>query len=80
MDSKYKPVNCDSYDELEALSIHREVCKVVFTDDNGERQVENGKIRDIFTNNHVEYLRMHDGKEIRLDKIESVNGKPFQMR
>lgn len=47
------------------------------TDDSGYA-VARGRIVDVYSRGGAEYLRLEDGTVIRLDRIVSVNGKPFQ--
>jgi Rho-binding antiterminator len=71
----YAPIDCDFHDYLEELSTLDSRCEILFTDINGSKQNRIGHIDDIFTHNHEEFLRLRDGFVLRLDRIESVNGR-----
>ncbi|MFN2458206.1 MAG: hypothetical protein ABR502_08405 [Chitinophagaceae bacterium] len=71
----YKPVNCDFYDELEALATMNKTCDIKFKGDNEAISSLRGRIADLYTEEHVEYLKTDSGVEIRLDKLVEVDGK-----
>ena len=71
----YKPVNCDFYDELEALSTLKKKSDIIFIGDNGGKSVIQGRISDLYTRDHVEYMKLDNGLEIRLDQIVEIDGK-----
>ena len=72
---EYKPVNCDFYDELEALATLKKKSDIIFTADNGGKSVIQGRITDLYTRDHVEYMKLDNGLEIRLDSIIQIAGK-----
>jgi len=71
----YKPVNCDFYDELEALATLKKESEIVFRADNEAKSVIRGRILDLYTRDRVEYMKLNNGLEIRLDKIIEIDGK-----
>ena len=71
---KYIPINCDFYDELEALATIGRRVKVVFLED-GARVEQQGVIRDLFTRESVEYMKLDTGVVFRLDKLVEIDGK-----
>lgn len=70
---EYTPVPCNFYDQLEAFATLGTPCEIRFLQD-GRPVIVKGKITDLYTRESVEYLKMDNGMEIRLDKITSVNG------
>jgi transcriptional antiterminator Rof (Rho-off) len=67
-DSGYQPIPCDFHDQLEEAATLRR--KVKLTLDSGEHT---GLIRDIYTTGEKEeFLRLDDGTDIRLDRIQAV--------
>lgn len=73
----YTPIECSLHDRLEALATLGRSCRVVYRDDKGsEREVE-GRIVDLFARGGVEYIRMDSGVEIRMDRLEWVDGVRF---
>ena len=70
----YTPVNCNFYDELEALATLGKRCEIIFLNEEG-RVTLTGIIKDLYTRDGVEYLRMDSGLVIRLDKLVQVDGK-----
>ena len=71
---KYIPINCDFYDELEALATIGKKVQMVFMD--GASKVETqGTIRDLYTRESVEYMKLDTGLVIRLDKLVEIDGK-----
>ncbi len=71
----YKPVNCDFYDELEALATQKKNCAIRFKGDNEGISSIQAKIADLYTHEHIEYMKTDSGLEIRLDKLVEVDGK-----
>jgi Rho-binding antiterminator len=71
---KYIPINCDYYDELEALATIGKKVGIQFLD--GEAKVKvKAVIINLFTKDSVEYMTLDTGMEIRLDKLLEVDGK-----
>ena len=71
---KYIPINCDFYDELEAIATIGKRVKIVFLDESAKVIVQ-GVIRDLFTRESVEYMKLDSGLVIRLDKLVEIDGK-----
>lgn len=72
---EYIPVNCNFYDELEALATMKKHCQIIFRHQNGAISTIRGVIFDLYTLNKMEYLVMDSGLKIRLDKLIEVDGK-----
>ena len=70
---EYTPVPCDFYDQLEAFATLGTPCEIRFSQDERPGIVK-GKIIGLYARERVEYLKMNNGMEMRLDKITSVNG------
>ena len=71
---KYIPINCNYYDELELFALRKTNCKIVLLGEKEEETIQ-GLIQNLYTRKGEEFMLLNDGKEIRLDKIISVNGK-----
>jgi Rho-binding antiterminator len=71
----YKPVNCDFYDELEALATLKKDSEIVFRADNEAKSVIHGRIANLYIRDRVEYMKLNNGLEIRLDRIIEIDGK-----
>jgi Rho-binding antiterminator len=71
---KYVPINCDFYDELEALATTGKRVRVIYQD-NASRVETQGTIRDLFTKESVEYAKLDTGVTFRLDKLIEIDGK-----
>jgi Rho-binding antiterminator len=71
----YIPINCDFYDELEALATLKKPAEIVFITENEGKLTVKGVITDLFIRDKVEFMSLDNGLEIRLDKLLSVNGK-----
>ena len=72
---EYIPINCDFYDELEALATMKRTCQISFRHENGAVSTTKGVIFDLYIRNKIEYLTLDTGLEIRLDKLLEVDGK-----
>ncbi|GGD46190.1 hypothetical protein GCM10012288_20580 [Malaciobacter pacificus] len=77
MDNKYKPIACQFYDELESLAVKKVKSKIVYSEDNIQKEIEDF-IVDFKTLNKEEFMILQNGLQIRLDKVLSVNGKEFK--
>lgn len=80
--SSYVPIDCNFYDRLEAAAVKREKKIFEFQGLADKPQLVEGIIVDLFIVDHVEYLRLDTGKEIRLDRIirmgnDYLPGTPF---
>ena len=73
--SKYEPIDCNYYDEITLLILHKRECEVLFYNEKAEEQVVTAIIEDVYTRKKAEYLRLKDGTEIRLDKIIALDDK-----
>ena len=73
--SKYTPISCSFYDELEALATLRKTCLIQYKDAQGELQQQKAIIKDFFIRDKVEYLLLNNGDTIRLDYLVEVDGK-----
>lgn len=73
--SDYLPVSCDFHDQLEALATLRQPCRIIYQSPQGLIEVQ-GLIVDVYAANRADYLRLQDGREIRLDWIQSVDDRP----
>lgn len=72
--SDYKPVSCGFYDHFEAAAIQRKKVVLEIMTDEGSLKNISAVIIDFFHRDQAEFMKLIDGKEIRLDKIFSING------
>ncbi len=70
----YKPIDCNFYDELEALATLRKMAKITYMQE-GVMQTVHAIITNLYTQNHVEYMTLSDGHVVRLDTLIEVDGK-----
>ncbi|RYY67417.1 MAG: hypothetical protein EOO13_14605 [Chitinophagaceae bacterium] len=71
---KYVPINCDFYDELEALATIGKRVNVIYQE--GGSQVETaGVVRDLYAHDGIEYMKLDTGVIFRLDKLVQIDGK-----
>lgn len=75
MNTPYKPISCDFYDELEALSTHREICTIVVQTANDSVESLSGQITNLYAQSGEEFLVLNNHTHIRLDCLRKVNGK-----
>lgn len=61
----YEPIDCNFYDHFEAAATLKEVVTMRLRD-GSERS---GIIIDLFVREHIEWMRLNDGSEIRLDDV-----------
>lgn len=72
MSNKYKPINCNFYDELEAYATLRKEVLVQYMVGGMMIKTESMIIKDFLTKNGEEFLISTKGTKIRLDNIMAV--------
>ena len=70
----YKPIDCNFYDILEALSTRKRYVRIQYKTEIDEFQSEDSIIRDLYIKQGYEYLLLTSGTEIRLDRLIKVDG------
>lgn len=73
MNTKYKPVACHFYDELESAAVKRSLNKIIFINDENKEETIEDLIIDFKTLNKEEFALLKSGLKIRLDKIINFN-------
>lgn len=73
----YKPIDCSLHDRLESAATLRQVVSIDFRDAEGELLHVEDRIVDVVSRDGAEYMKLAQGKEIRLDAIASMDGVPF---
>jgi Rho-binding antiterminator len=73
--SDYEPIDCADHDKLEALSVQRRTARIAYRSEAGELREVEDVIADVYARDGVEYLRTGGGEEVRLDRLERVDGK-----
>lgn len=69
----YRPIDTDRVDDLEHFAVDKIHVRIIYNDHTGARQELRGKIAEVFTREHQEFLRMEDGRELRLDQLAEVH-------
>lgn len=72
----YQPIDCNLYDYLEEAATLKKKC-VFLVSINGNLRIINGQIVDLFVRDKVEYLKLKNENEIRLDTIKQFNDIDF---
>jgi len=79
MSAPYKPISCSFYDELEARATTGQPCTLTYrTEPDTPPTTYTGVIQDLFIHDKVEYLRLADGFELRLDNLVAVDNKELR--
>ena len=68
----YKPIDCSVHDRLEHFAVRRTPVHVRYQSSDGVEHHRDGCIADLYAREGAEYLRLADGKEIRLDHLREV--------
>lgn len=68
----YRPIACSLHDQLEAAATMKKMVTLAVRLPSGELSHIQDRIRDIFTREGAEYLKLENSEEIRLDRIESI--------
>ena len=75
MSTKYQPINCHFYDELELLAIRQQSCLIQYREDAEAIVERTDVILDFKIIEQAEFMVLKSEVKIRLDKIVSVDGK-----
>ena len=75
MNTKYQPINCHFYDELELLAIRQKNCLIQYQNEAEKVLEKMDVILDFKIIDKAEFMLLKSGEKIRLDKIISVDGK-----
>ena len=78
MTEPYSPIDCGLHDELQLRVMRGREVGLVWDDATGAIQQRRSRLVDVFSRDGVEYLRLDDGSEIRLDRLREVDGLPFR--
>jgi Rho-binding antiterminator len=74
--SDYRPINCNFYDELEARATLRQPCVIAYRPQlDAPITTVTGIIDTLYIRDKVEYLRLTDGVELRLDWLVAVDDR-----
>jgi transcriptional antiterminator Rof (Rho-off) len=71
----YEPVACSFYDELGLRMMRERPCTLV-VDEGEQAETIEAVLADVFTEGGAEYVRLDDGRRIRLDRIRRVDDVP----
>ena len=69
---EYQRISCHFYDVLEAAAVKRILCKIVYKEDEKEKEIEQ-KVVDFKIIDKAEYMILDNSQKIRLDKILLFN-------
>lgn len=72
----YVPISCQEHDRLLALATLGQECEIEFGTEEGDVHTIRGVIEDVYTRNAAEYLRLRGGRILRLDQLQSLDGRP----
>ncbi|GAA3935467.1 hypothetical protein [Hymenobacter algoricola] len=76
---EYHPISCTFYDELEARATTGQECTLTYRPEpDTPPSTTRGIITDLFIQDKVEFLRLQDGFEIRLDTLVAVDDKELR--
>ncbi len=77
MNKEYKPLACGLYDELELRALRKQKVTLTFLNDNGETEIIECIISDLFSKDKTEFLKTTGEKIIRLDDIVELDNILF---
>ena len=70
----YRSIACGLYDRLEALATRRVAVEVVWQGDDGTEHRAIARLDDLFSDGEGEWLRLDDGRTVRLDRLVGTPG------
>ena len=75
-DQSYSPIVPDFYDVIDAISGENKNFKVFYFDSKLEIQESKGVFTGLVKSGEGEYLGIENARNVRLDRIITINGKP----
>ncbi len=78
--SPYQPIDCEFHDTLEEACVLKLRVDFQFVDDNGDTQNYSGQLLDFKTKDGEEFVKLQDGKWLRLDKLNHVKISPKEKK
>jgi len=76
-DTPYSPIDCSLHDRLESLATLGQECRITYQGSAGVDRELTERIADVFSRGGEEFLKTASGILIRLDRLRSVDGIPF---
>lgn len=77
MEKSYIPIDCNFYDELVLLAMHKDVVTLL---PYPFEELEELIVKDLVTRNKEEFMIFSNGLEIRLDQIEALDEKTLFLK
>jgi Rho-binding antiterminator len=71
----YTPIDCSVHDKLEESATFGRVSHFIYRDDGGNSRELQDRVVDLYARDGVEYMKTAEGREVRLDRLEIVNGE-----
>ncbi|MEP7128216.1 MAG: GNAT family N-acetyltransferase [Chitinophagales bacterium] len=71
----YSSIDCNYYDELEAMATLKKAVEIIYRNDIGVQIRTTEVIKTFITKNKEEFLQLENNLTIRLDKLISVDGQ-----
>lgn len=78
MSERYSPIDCGLHDELQLRVMRGREVEVVWSDASGAQVRRTSRLLDVFSRGGVEYLRIAEGGDVRLDRLDEVDGLLFR--
>jgi len=75
-ENDYTPIACASYDELGLRMMRQTPTVLTLRHDDGTEQTVTATIRDIYSQNGAEYVRLDTDDSVRLDRIVAAHDAP----
>jgi Rho-binding antiterminator len=72
--SAYQPISCEFHDLLEVQATTRKPAQIRFRDAEGQVQVRNAVVNDVYARQGAEYLAISTGEVLRLDQLVALDG------
>jgi Rho-binding antiterminator len=82
-ENPYRRINCEFHDVLEALATRRRRSVLVYLAEDGSTQTCEAVITDVYAKAGADYLRLDNGRVLRLDHLLQVDGErpeQFELR
>jgi hypothetical protein len=76
LSSTFMPVDPDFYEVIDELKSKDIAIKLFFFTDNTELDSISGVIDSVIRKDKSEFLTLHNGGQVRLDRIITIHGKP----
>jgi hypothetical protein len=73
-----EPIAHSTHEKLKETAVQGLPALFEIRDEGGSTRAIQARIQDLYARDGLEYLRTSEGRQIRLDHVQAVNGEPVR--